>query len=222
MCNQLILGEYPQARVVEGSGGDEGVDSFIGRFNGNIEVYQHKFITGRLTAGHKSQIKESLERVVEKHQPKRWNLCVPIEFTPSEIRWFEKLQEEFPETELAFWGEEKLKSLLAKHQHIREAFFPRELERMVQEIHEVVVERTEEPRFSILELEEVSTALAKRYSANVLMHGVPTRTRIREVVRQATEVVKRQTHYRSRLREKYWGDQEAHIVWLSFISRWKT
>lgn len=155
-----------------------------------------------------------MERVLETHQPKKWTLCVPIEFTPGEIRWFEKLQKDFPGTELAFWGEEKLKSLLAKHQHIREAFFPREMERMVREIHEVVVERTEEPRFSVLELEDVSTALAKRYSANVLMQGDPTQSRIREVVRQATEVVKSQTHYRNRLREEYWGDREAHVVWL--------
>lgn len=48
LCSRLILNVYDGAKPVDGKGGDEGIDSFVGDFDGAIKVFQHKYFLDRL------------------------------------------------------------------------------------------------------------------------------------------------------------------------------
>ena len=75
---------------MEGSGGDEGIDSFIGDLNGtNLHVFQYKFFTYTLTPTQKRQITDSLKQLLKKHpNTSLWTLVIPKNLTPAEFKWF--------------------------------------------------------------------------------------------------------------------------------------
>lgn len=126
LCSQLIAHEFPKARAVEGKGGDEGVDAFVGHLGGldsTEVVFQFKFFTETLTASRRKQIEDSLATAFTKHTPKKWILCLPKSLTPAEHRWWEALGSDNPDTELHLWDETILTQLLLKHPDVREEFF---------------------------------------------------------------------------------------------------
>ena len=59
LCNDLLDIEIEDVKLIEGSGGDKGVDGFRGEISGGVEIYQHKFFTHALKSSQKSQIKDS-------------------------------------------------------------------------------------------------------------------------------------------------------------------
>jgi len=69
-------------------------------------------------------------------------------------------------------------------------------------------------KYTILSLRDVSTALAKRYSANILLNGEFTRTEIVQVVRDITEELKTREYYRNDFARARWSGVQAHAVWL--------
>lgn len=56
------------------------------------------------------------------HRPSRWILCIPINHTPNEREWFETLSKD--DISLEWWGDTKIRTLIAKHPEIGRAFFP--------------------------------------------------------------------------------------------------
>lgn len=122
LCTQLVLSEYPEAKPIGGSG-DEGVDAFVGDFGGKIKVFQSKYFIGRLNSSRRTEIKNSLKRACDKHCVQEWVLCIPIDFTPKEQRWFENLKKSYENIAIDYWGKSKLVNLLEKHAHVRRRFF---------------------------------------------------------------------------------------------------
>jgi len=126
-CDQLLTSEYEKYESVRGS--DDGLDGFIGKFNGDIKKgWQFKFFLGGISKrGRKSQIKKSLKKALDKHNIKEWILVLPEKFTKKEQIWFQQLKKETPNTNLLCWNDKKLKSLAQKHEHVRLQFFKGEV-----------------------------------------------------------------------------------------------
>jgi hypothetical protein len=82
----------PSVRRIDGAGGDEGRDCEFETDEGLV-IYQLKSFTGRLDdkSGRRRQVIKSLNSAVA-HQPKRWELVVPIDHTPGELKWFRGLR----------------------------------------------------------------------------------------------------------------------------------
>lgn len=90
MVSVLIKRLYPDAMRIDGSGGDGGRDLQI-HTDAGLVIFELKSFTGRLNTGdRKRQIAKSLTRATE-HRPVRWHLVAPIDLSPSELDWFEKL-----------------------------------------------------------------------------------------------------------------------------------
>ncbi|MFD7868188.1 hypothetical protein [Streptomyces sp. NPDC059783] len=80
---------------MDGAGGDGGRDLYEYTPGNELILYEAKSFTGRMVAGRRSQVVDSL-RSAARHQPDHWDLLVPIDPTPSEQRWFDLLRTEFP------------------------------------------------------------------------------------------------------------------------------
>ena len=124
LVSQLIILELGSAQPVDGAGGDEGIDCFRRASDGALEVFQAKFFLGRLTSAQKKQVERSLAKVMERHSLRQWVLCIPLNPTPAELRWFESLAP--PGVTVEWWGASQLRALLSKHGALTKQFFARD------------------------------------------------------------------------------------------------
>lgn len=218
MCNQLVVAEFHKAKAIEGSGGDEGIDAYIGEFSGEITtVFQHKYFTGRLSSSQKKQIEKSLETVHEKHAIQKWILCIAKDFTPSEQKWFDSLEKKYPNTKMDYWNASKIKSLLLTYLNIRESYFPQIDSQRIKEIYEKIVkeeEIIEEGEYIELSLDDASYTGAKRYAANLLINSGLSKESIKKIIKDTTEEIKNRQFYRNELVKQRWDEKPAQVVWL--------
>jgi pSer/pThr/pTyr-binding forkhead associated (FHA) protein len=122
LCTQLIYAEYPQeAQAVCGHGGDAGIDVLQGQLVEGTTIYQVKYFHDRLTSSRRRQIEHSLAEAAQ-HKPKRWVLCMGLDLTVGELKWFEGLRSQYPDIELGLWDASKLIHLLIKHDKVRQRF----------------------------------------------------------------------------------------------------
>lgn len=94
MIALLISRLNPDARRIDGTGGDGGRDVQIPTHRGPI-IYEMKSFTGRVTPTRRRQIINSLSRASD-NEPVEWNLVLPIDPTPAEDRWFEGATKIYP------------------------------------------------------------------------------------------------------------------------------
>jgi hypothetical protein len=84
----------------------------------------------------------------------------------------------------------------------------------VEEPLNLTIKVFEQPAYEILGLSDVSTGVAKKYSADILTDRHYTRTTLREVIKEAIWELRHSDYYRSGITEKYFGQQEADCVFL--------
>jgi ABC-type uncharacterized transport system substrate-binding protein len=218
MCNQIVIAKFPKAKAIEGSGGDEGIDAYMGEFSGEITtVFQHKYFTRILSSSQKKQIEKSLETVHKKHNPQGWILCIAKDFTPSEQRWFDGLEKKYPNIKMDYWNASKIKSLLLTYPDIREAYFPQIDSQRIKEMHEKIVKGEEiikEGEYTELSLYDASYVGAKRYAANLLINPGLSKKSIKKIIKDTTEEIKNRQFYRNELVKQRWGEKPAQVVWL--------
>ncbi len=140
LCKRILIAENSEIKTIDGSGGDQGVDSFEGIFNGKIKVYQFKFFLKRLNSSRKTQIKKSLKKAKEKHKLKEWILCLPMEFSPAEEKWFQNIKKEHKGINIACWNIHRLTYFIQKHKPIRVEFFKEEEKEQLTRIEKAVRE----------------------------------------------------------------------------------
>lgn len=123
LVTQLIISKYPEARSIEGRGGDEGVDTFIGSFHGEIWVFQSKYYpdsfggSDSISRSRRVQVEKSLRRAREKQDLKKWTLCLPKNLNPYEQTWFDSLKAKYPDVDIDYWGESHLRNLLLQEKN---------------------------------------------------------------------------------------------------------
>lgn len=125
LCYQIakgLHGEMGRFTSVDDSGGGDGVEFYLTLPNGDQWGWQAKFYhhpKGRLDSSRKQSITKSLKKACKVHSSlKKWILCTPTNFTPTEQDWFENtLPQSIPENmnvELEHWGDSEFKDWLSK------------------------------------------------------------------------------------------------------------
>lgn len=109
--------------VLDGAGGDGGIDIGVER-NGVVEhIYQLKYFPEGFSGGfrdvRRKQIKKSFNRAVTNHDPKNWTLAFPAKIKAREREWlYNELAGDRVKPEIDHMGSTELDLLLAKYPEI--------------------------------------------------------------------------------------------------------
>jgi hypothetical protein len=134
----LLSRQHPSSQRVDGSGGDGGRDVQFHETDG-LHVFELKSFTGRVTAARRTQIKRSLQRAATL-EPVAWTLVVPIDPTPSELKWFDSLHSSFP-FPLQWLGKTWLEATLAAYPEITRYFVQRASDEVLELLRELRAEQ---------------------------------------------------------------------------------
>lgn len=145
LVTQIVKSEYPAATQVRTVVGDSGIDVYMGEFSvpDGIDVYQAKWFINGVGSSQRGQIRDSFDCIHESAEftARSWTLCLPVDMTIEETRWFEKWTTKQTDIEIRKpWDGTKLTALLlaAKNRGIKEAFFKEEYLTQIRETHATV------------------------------------------------------------------------------------
>jgi hypothetical protein len=156
LVSQLVKREQPDADNVRIEHGDGGVDVFVGDLAApeGIDVYQCKFFPRGLGDSQKEQIRKSYRtcRDSTHFKTKRWTLCLPVDLSIQERKWFEEWRHEHAADAIHIenpWDATRLEGLLyqEKNTGLIEAFFKQEYLTQIREMHgmmQALVDRVNE------------------------------------------------------------------------------
>lgn len=124
LCYLLFKNEYVGLHRINGSGGDDGIDAYVGDFANPSIVFQFKFFPSGLGKRQVRQIKRSLETVLEKRPGlNKWILASSADPTPDARLALDGLFAEHPDVVIEFLGEGEMKSKLIRHPAERRMFY---------------------------------------------------------------------------------------------------
>ncbi len=124
LCYQIakgLHGDEGRFTSIDDSGGGDGVEFYLTLENGDEWGWQAKFYfpDKRLNNSRKQSIKKSLKKACEVHPHlKKWILCTPTNFTPTEQDWFDNtLRQSIPpnmDVDLEHWGDSDFNNWLSE------------------------------------------------------------------------------------------------------------
>lgn len=95
LVTDLVSLEHPTADTVAGRGGyDWGIDTYAGRFDETLTIWQSKFFLDGIGQSQQKQIRESFTEICSKAAAHEltidaWFLAIPCDMAPEERTWFD-------------------------------------------------------------------------------------------------------------------------------------
>lgn len=132
LAAHLIRSERPDTERIRIVHGDGGIDAHEGALSDpeGVDVYQTKFFPDGVGDSQKAQIRDSFNRTGENKdfRTKSWTLCVPIDMSLEEKKWFDGWKATQAHTGIDIrpvWDAFQLERLLyqERNRHLQEAFF---------------------------------------------------------------------------------------------------
>ena len=162
LVTDLVAVRYPAANEVAGpGGGDWGIDTYIGRLDDSVAVWQSKFFLDWKGKDQQDQVRDSLNQLMGKAADEglhveAWTLCVPCILPPKEQQWFDgwaKRNSRKYKVTIALWNGVQLRRHLMQEdaEHVRRAYFS-----------ETAESRATEPVLSVSDVAGLGTALFVR------------------------------------------------------------
>jgi hypothetical protein len=96
LVTDLIAVRHPTANEVAGPGGtDWGMDTYVGKLDDVVAVWQSKFFLDWSGDDQRKQVRDSFNQVIAKAKEhgfsvNSWTLCVPCILPPGEQAWFDR------------------------------------------------------------------------------------------------------------------------------------
>ncbi|MGY2058148.1 hypothetical protein ACW9HQ_24850 [Nocardia gipuzkoensis] len=121
LVTELIALRHPAADEVSGpGGGDWGIDTYVGRLDQSVVVWQSKFFLSWTGEDQRGQVRDSFKQVNEKAEAEgfrlaAWTLCVPCVLGPAEQKWWDgwaARQSRSTKVKITLWNGVKLRRQL--------------------------------------------------------------------------------------------------------------
>ncbi|MFD4671999.1 hypothetical protein ACFWNN_19870 [Lentzea sp. NPDC058450] len=96
LVTDLVGVRHPAANEVAGpGGGDWGIDTYVGRLDDSVVVWQSKFFPTWVGKDQQQQVRDSFKQLMGKAKDEgfhvdAWTLCVPCILPPDEQQWFDR------------------------------------------------------------------------------------------------------------------------------------
>lgn len=209
LVHQLLMFKYPGAGIkrVDGTGGDQGIDSFWGELSRGPIVWQCKHFTTRIRKPQKQQIKKSIRAAFENRPLSRWILCLPINLRTSEHDWFQAhiVGAHGGAAAISLMQASDIVDELINNRPLRDAFFPVNAITTVLKVREIA-----------MNTEGATTAELGRYAAEhaqqYLSSSVNLDPRLRAVVAIGGDRQERQAaHQQGLVMSLSEGDKTTHF-----------
>jgi len=162
LVTDLVTVRCPTANEVAGpGGGDWGIDTYVGRLDGTVVVWQSKFFLDWKGEDQRGQVRDSFNRVMAKASQEgfrvdAWTLCVPCVLPPAEQKWFDTWaakNRRVHNVRIEMWNGVRLRRFLLQDdaESVRRHYFP-----------DGGVARQAEPLAYASNLDDLTTALFVR------------------------------------------------------------
>lgn len=124
LCFALIHFKNPLVQTVNGHGGDEGIDAYMGPFEAPAEIYQFKFFRGSFGKTQVKQVKNSLDAALAKRSGFKWILMCSKDPTPAATRALEELRGEHPNMDIEYHFASEIAAMLIESPKVRKEYYP--------------------------------------------------------------------------------------------------
>lgn len=124
LCFALIHTKNPLVRTVNGHGGDEGIDAYVGPFEAPAIIYQFKFFKGSLGKTQVKQVRDSLDAALAKRRDFKWILMCSKNPTPEAMRALDALKDEHSDMDIEYHFAAEIAAMLIACPKVRKEFYP--------------------------------------------------------------------------------------------------
>lgn len=124
LCFELIHTQDPLVQTVNGHGGDEGIDAYLGPFETPTVIFQFKFFRETFGVKQVRQIKDSLERALSRRSGFKWVLMCSADPTPDAQRALDELKETYAAVEIEYLFGSSIRARLIETPKVRKEYYP--------------------------------------------------------------------------------------------------
>lgn len=124
LCFALIHTKNPLVRTVNGHGGDEGIDAYVGPFEAPAVIYQFKFFKDSLGKTQVKQVRDSLDAALAKRRDFKWILMCSKDPTPEVMRALDALKDEHSDIDIEYHFAAEIAAMLIACPKVRKEFYP--------------------------------------------------------------------------------------------------
>ena len=124
LCFDTLFYEYPGLRRVDGSGGDGGVDAYVGEFSNPEIVFQFKHFKNSFGKPQKREIDKSFSAASAAHSLSHWILVCSENPTPAMQAWLDEFKVEHGDVEIEYILGSEMRTRVINHPRVRKQYFP--------------------------------------------------------------------------------------------------
>ncbi|WP_307979871.1 restriction endonuclease [uncultured Senegalimassilia sp.] len=124
LCFALLHARNPLVRRVNGHGGDEGIDAYVGPFETPAVIYQFKYFKNSFGKTQVRQVKNSLDTVLAKRCGFKWILMCSKDPTPEAMRVLDGLRDEHSDIDIEYHFVSEIAAMLVECPKVRKEFYP--------------------------------------------------------------------------------------------------
>lgn len=221
LCQQLLVAEYPDTRIVDDSSGDRGIDAYIPSTRTLYAMYCPEK-TPTPEKYFRDKVRGDIEKAVTLRDKlgydiSRWIFLTPAPLTESVQRYITDQAQQKGFALGANQSETHLTDLLAKHRHVRSVFsqlITPDLEAKLEEIHKSLTSQIREQQ---VEPPALEIQFADLKSHKPLGHVADVVSTIIELPAESEFPLLRGGLLDYRLNDEYWWDKAVFLRESSFI-----
>lgn len=123
LCFDILFYEYPGLKRVDGSGGDGGVDAYVGEFSNPDIIFQFKHFKNSFGKPQKREVARSFN-VAAAHGLSHWILVCSENPTPAMQVWLDEFKSEHGDVKIEYILGSEMRARVINRPKVRKQYFP--------------------------------------------------------------------------------------------------